>query len=194
MDFASKDWLKFALELYEKTKGMGLNENWGKKDLESLIDVASKFTGPSPPQTEKSENLQLEAGFAGPGETGDNAFWQQESNPPSVGTMAAGASKGSHNPPISIYESTKEVNIHVILPGVASRENLTLLLSPEMLELTGARTADGSLGAGNFYRTVRLPAPVEPAGTTATYRNGFLYIRAPKKALPSPLKIEVRFE
>lgn len=204
MNLNNKDWLKFALDLYEKTKDMGLNENWDKKELGSLIDTASNFnfTGTNPPQPEsrpqKEEKFQQETSFSGPAKNENNAFWQQDSGPPGGLASTAGALKGGYAPPVSIYETTGEVNVHVILPGIASRDNLTLLLSQDALELSGTRITGGFSSGNkkneNFYRTVRLPAPVNPSEVTATYRNGFLYIRAPKKNHPPLLKIEVNFE
>lgn len=199
MNINNKEWLNFALELYERTKSLGLQEAWSKNDLDWLMGAAGKaaFTGFSP-QSGGEQNVYGEAGMSGAGQTVENAFWQQDSGPSGAGPFASAAPKGGYAPPISIYETAREVNIHVILPGVTSREHLTLLLSPEALELSGARETGGFSGRSktneSFYRTVRFPAPVEPSGASATYRNGFLYIRAPKKTSPAPYKLEVIFE
>lgn len=200
MDFQNKDWLKFALELYEKTKDMGFTNNFNKGGLESLIDVANKFTstGLSHTQPDEEEKIHQEASFTNQEKVENEVFWQQESGPAHSGTFESGALKSGYNAPVSVHETTNEISIHVILPGIASRDDLNLFLSHEALELSGARTAvgfsGGNKGTENFYKKVRLPAPVDPSGATATYRNGFLYIRVPKKYLLSPLKIEVKFE
>ncbi len=200
MNFQNKDWLKFALELYEKTKDMGFTNDLNKGGLESLIDVANKFTstGFSHTQPDKGEKIQQEAGFTDQEKVESEVFWQQESGPVHSGTFESGATKSGYNAPVSVHETTNEISIHVILPGISSRDDLNLLLSHEALELSGTRTAvgfsGGNKGTENFYKKLRLPALVDPSGATATYRNGFLYIRVPKKNLLSPLKIEVKFE
>jgi len=199
MSMNNKGWLSFALELYEKVKELGLNQNLGKKELETLVDLASKFnvTGQSHPQTEE-EKIQPKAGLIDSANEENNTFWQQESGPTGGGISAPGALKGAYAPPISIYETAGGINVHVILPGITSRDDLTLLLSRDTLELSGARGV-GAIPAGgkekeDFFRTVHLPAPVEPSGATAIYRNGYLYISAPKKNRSTALKIEVKFE
>jgi len=199
MSFDQKDWLKYALDLYEKAKETGLINNWGQEDLSSLREMADKFnnfTGMGPVQPGKGKQIQKEAVLK-EGETEGGSFWQQE-GPPHSGAFTQGTIKNSYAPPISIYETVKEINVHAILPGIASKDDLNILLSQEAMELSGTRTAVGFLGDKkineNFYRMVRLPAPVEPSGATASYRNGFLYIRIPKKNHPSPVKITVKFE
>ncbi|OPX87042.1 Hsp20/alpha crystallin family protein [Pelotomaculum sp. PtaB.Bin117] len=200
MSFNQKDWLKNALDLYEKAKDTGLINNWGTDDLNSLREMADKFnnlTGMSPVQPDKGEQIQKEA-VSKEEETESESFWKQESVSPHSGAFASGATKNSFTPPISIYETVKEVSIQAILPGIVSKDDLNILLSQEAMELSGARTAVRFLESkktnDNFYRIVRLPAPVEPSGATASYRNGFLYIRVPKKNYPSPIKIMVKFE
>ncbi|NLI12895.1 Hsp20/alpha crystallin family protein [Pelotomaculum propionicicum] len=200
MNFQNKDWLKFALELYEKTKDMGFTNYWDKGGLESLIDVANKFTstGIGHTQPDKGEKIQQEASFTDQEKIENEVFWQQETGPVHSGTFVSGATKSGYNVPVSVHETNNEISIHVIIPGIASRDDLNLLLSHEALELSGVRTAVGFSGGDkrieNFYKKVRLPALVDPSGATATYRNGFLYIRVPKKSLLSPLKMEVKFE
>lgn len=200
MSFNQKDWLKYALDLYEKAKETGLINNWGQEDLSSLREVADKFdnlTGMGSVQANKGEQIQKEAVIK-EGETEGESFWQQESGPPHSGAFTSGAIKNSFAPPISIYETVKEVNVQAILPGIASKDDLSILISQEAMELSGTRTAVGFLGDKktneDFYRIVRFPAPVEPSRATASYRNGSLYIRVPKKNHPSPIKIMVKFE
>ena len=200
MDLNNKDWLKFALDLYEKTKEMGLINNWDKGGLESLIETAGRFnsTGPGPTQPSKGGKIQQESELTDQEKAENEAFWQQESGSPHGITFGAGATNSGHDPPISVYESAREVSVHVILHGIASRDDLVLLLSHEALELSGTRIVGGFSGGDKrnekFHRIVRLPAPVDPSGATAIYRNGFLYMNAPKKNRLSPLKIEVKFE
>jgi|GEM_PF-1574856 len=200
MSFNQKDWLKYALDLYEKAKDMGLINNWGQEDLNSLREMTDKFnnlTSMGSVKPDKGKQVQKEMVIK-EGETESENFWQQESDPTHGGVFNTGATGNSFAPPICIYETVKEVNVHVTLPGIASRDDLNILLSQEAVELSGTRTVAGFLGGQkineNFYKIVRFPVAVEPSGATARYRNGFLYIRVPKKNNPSPVKIVAKFE
>jgi len=200
MGFDQKDWLQYAFELYAKAKDMGLMNNWGQEDLNSLREVADKFnnfTGTGSGQPSKGEQIQKEA-VSQEEEMEGGSFWQQESGPSPGSPFPRDAKKNSFAPPISIYETAREVNVDAILPGIASRDDLNIVLSQEAMELSGTRATAGLFGGKktneNFYKIIRLPAPVDPSGATASYRKGFLYIRAPKKNHPSPIKLTVQFE
>lgn len=64
MNFDNKDLLKFAFELYKKTKDKGLVSNWGIDGLESLIEAASQynFTGLIHTQPNKGGKIKQETG------------------------------------------------------------------------------------------------------------------------------------
>ncbi|NPV73944.1 MAG: Hsp20/alpha crystallin family protein [Pelotomaculum sp.] len=199
MNFSNKDWLKFALDLYEKTRDMGFMNGIDKNGLESLIDMAGKlnFSGPWPAQPGKGGKIQQEAAPAEQEKAENEAFWQQKSHPFYGGKQPA-QTKSGRNIPVSVFETAGEVSIHIVLPELASRNDLALFISPEALELSGTMVCGGTAGGDkrteNFHKTVRLPAPVDPSGAAAVYRNGTMYVRAPKKNFFSPQKIEVRFE
>lgn len=191
------DWLKFALDLQQKVQNMGFGANMGKKELESLIEAANNLTSTTY-QNEKTNIPRQEESITESGKAEAKDFWKQYPGSPEGSVITSDSLKDAYSPPVSIYESAKEVNIHIILPGIASESDLTVLFSHEALDLSGIRTTGGNQGGDKkterFHRTLRLPAPVEPSEAAATYRGGFLSISAPKKG-PSPFsEVEVRFE
>jgi len=195
-----KDWLKIALELYEKSKGMGVLNSLGKDGLEDLMKIVGQLN-PAAINTKQlhkeEEKLAQETVPIESIKDDEDGFWKQESGPPLGQESAAKTSKGDYTPPISIHETVGSVNLHIILPGIISSDDLNILLSQEEAELYGTKST-GRVSGGvktneKFYRLIRLPAPVDPSRATATYRNGFLYISIPKKDRPSHFKIQVEF-
>jgi HSP20 family protein len=102
-----------------------------------------------------------------------------------------GADAGPWAPPVDIFETTDDALVIVAeLPGV-KQEDVQVTVLDGTLTLRGERkvapAGEGEAvlrrerAAGPFVRHVLLPAAVDPARMTATYREGVLTIRAPKK-------------
>jgi hypothetical protein len=124
VSYDQKDLLKFALDLYQRTKDTGLINNWNKDGLESLLEVikginpselvSSTLTG-GEKKTNQQKPLQ-----SNPQEDENHIFWKQETSPFQNSTTGSGQSKAGNVSPISIYETTRDVSIQAILPGIAS--------------------------------------------------------------------------
>jgi HSP20 family protein len=102
-----------------------------------------------------------------------------------------GADAGPWAPPVDIFETTDDALVIVAeLPGV-KQEDVQVTVLDGTLTLGGERkvapAGEGEVvlrrerAVGPFVRHVLLPATVDPARMTATYREGVLTIRAPKK-------------
>lgn len=102
-----------------------------------------------------------------------------------------GAAAGPWAPPVDIFETTDDALVIVAeLPGV-KQEDVQVTVLDGTLTLAGERkvapAGEGEAvlrrerAVGPFVRHVLLPATVDPARMTATYREGVLTIRAPKK-------------
>ena len=101
-----------------------------------------------------------------------------------------GADAGPWAPPVDIFETDDALVIVAELPGV-KQEDVQVTVLDGTLTLRGERkvapAGEGEAvlrrerAAGPFVRHVLLPAAVDPARMTATYREGVLTIRAPKK-------------
>ena len=106
-------------------------------------------------------------------------------------------------PAIDVEETPKEVIIRAELPGL-KREEIHLQAQRDTLVLTGERkqeveTEEKTLHwverfYGKFQRVLRLPSDVDGAQASATYENGVLVIRLPKKeeAQNREIAIEVK--
>ncbi|MDF9407986.1 Hsp20/alpha crystallin family protein [Pelotomaculum isophthalicicum JI] len=198
MNSADKNWFKLALDLYEKTKGMNVYGNLNKDVLDHLMEIANHIAFPNLNTAQSEKEIKVEQAVSStPVKAEDNIVWQEGSAASYDLASTTDTIKGGYTPPISIYETPREVNVSAILPGIASRNNLNVLLSQETLELSGTRdvieTSGNKIENKRFFKTIRLPALVEPSGATATYHNGFLYVKAPKKNRSSQ-NITVKFE
>jgi len=96
---------------------------------------------------------------------------------------------GEWVPALDVAETKDAVTVTAELPGVDAKE-LTVTLDGEYLTLKGEKEntreekeerrhrVERTYGA--FTRTVRLPAPVDAAKVTATFKNGVVAIALPK--------------
>lgn len=195
MSYDQKDLLKFALDLYQKTKGTGLNTNNGLGAiLEAVTKINPSELTPSSLNSEdkknRQENLQNKLQ-----EDKNHLFWKEGIRTPQSSVGGTEQSNTRNVSPISIYETIKDINIQAILPGVVSHKDLHVLISPEVIELYGTKVRPGdSNQVDNFYKIIRLPAAADPSGATATYRNGLLSISISKKEPALPRRVPVRFD
>jgi HSP20 family protein len=93
-------------------------------------------------------------------------------------------------PPVDIYETDDALILEVELPGV-STEAVSVELHEHTLRLSGERTREPAVTGGRyqreegrygaFQRAFRLPTIVDDAKVHATYKNGVLALRLPKR-------------
>jgi len=105
-------------------------------------------------------------------------------------------------PPIDVYETRDDLVVSVELPGLQERD-IHLAMTGDLLTLRGRRGPTAGppqeryhrieRWSGPFERHIRLPIPVQTDRIRATYRDGVLEIRLPKRdeARPREIKIEV---
>jgi HSP20 family protein len=90
-------------------------------------------------------------------------------------------------PPTDVYETDDSIVVLVEIAGL-SPQDYAITLNARILTVTGERRSpEGKLAYqqmeirhGKFRAEVHLPWPLEGAGQTATYENGFLKITLPK--------------
>ncbi|MDD4237490.1 MAG: Hsp20 family protein [Desulfotomaculaceae bacterium] len=186
MSYNQKDLLKFALDLFQKINKPGFSDSLNKDVLEVLKTINVSELPPSSLTGGEKKNQQ---------EDENQLFWKQEASLPQNDASGPGQTKVENVSPVSIYETTRDVNLQAILPGIVSHEDLHLLISQEAIELYGARVPPGDNNPVDyFHKIIRLPATVEPSGATATYHNGLLALSVPKKKPDPPLRVSVKFE
>lgn len=103
-------------------------------------------------------------------------------------------------PPINIYEGEDAFLLRAELPGV-SADDLDITTRRHELILSGRRNAPdlGEGGScrrrertfGRFNRTFTLPDTIDSERIDATYHDGVLQLRMPKRAETAPRQIAV---
>jgi HSP20 family protein len=107
---------------------------------------------------------------------------------------------GTWEPPVDIYETDDALVLEVELPGV-STDAISVELHEHTLRLSGERTREPAVKGGHyqrqegrygaFQRAFRLPTIVDQAKVKATYKNGVLALRLPKRDAARPPGIPI---
>jgi HSP20 family protein len=107
---------------------------------------------------------------------------------------------GTWEPPVDIYETDDALVLQVELPGV-SKDAVNVELHEDTLRLSGERTREPSIIGGQyqreegrygaFQRAFRMPTIVDQAKIQATYNDGVLALRLPKRAAATPQGIPI---
>ena len=97
---------------------------------------------------------------------------------------------GYREPSIDIVETDKEIIATAEMPGL-NKEDIKINITENRLEISAEmkreeeRTERGytyrERRRGAYYRSIVLPTPVDSENSKATYNNGVLEIRMPKK-------------
>jgi HSP20 family protein len=107
-------------------------------------------------------------------------------------------------PPVDIYETDDHVVvIKAELPEV-KREDINVTFESNVLTLKGERKQETTRSSDGFQRTERsygsftrsftLPATVDAARIAATYKDGVLTIRLPRREESKPKQISVNVD
>lgn len=91
---------------------------------------------------------------------------------------------GTREPLTDVIESRDTISVTVELPGVA-KDDIQLTVTPRQAKIH----VDGE--DRRYFKTVDLPADVDPDSTRATYRNGVLDITIHKVEDDSGKRIEI---
>lgn len=103
-------------------------------------------------------------------------------------------------PPTNIFTDREGFLIKMEVPGVAPEE-VAIEAQGRTLTVSGTRGAtspqDGSFhrrerGAGQFSRSLQLPADLDLSRAEATCKHGILTIRVPKKEEAKPRQISIK--
>ena len=107
-------------------------------------------------------------------------------------------------PAINVNISAQAVEIDGFVPGIDPK-NIEVKLEKGVLSVAGERKHDSRVDeasevnvhiderfAGRFHRVVTLPDDVDGNAVTATYKDGVLKIRAPRREAPQPRRISIQ--
>lgn len=88
-------------------------------------------------------------------------------------------------PLIELIEKKKQISLLIKLPGI-KRENISLMVTPQYIEISGFETRiEGTyylneINYGPFSRKLRLPSSIDPSRVQASLKNGILKVILPK--------------
>ncbi len=104
-------------------------------------------------------------------------------------------------PAIDIYETKDDVVVKAELPGM-SKEDIKINIVDNSLIIEGEKKQEKEVKEENYYRVerrygafrrvVEIPVPVKTENVEATYKDGVLEIKLPKKEEAKPKEIEVK--
>ncbi|NUR55710.1 MAG: Hsp20/alpha crystallin family protein [Acidobacteria bacterium] len=105
-------------------------------------------------------------------------------------------------PAVDVFENAAhEYVIKAELPEV-KREDIAITFDNGVLTLSGERTSEVDTTRDNYHRIERqhgtftrsftLPASVDPARIEASYKDGVLTVRVPKREEARPKQIEIK--
>lgn len=109
-------------------------------------------------------------------------------------------SKGTFVPELNVYETDKEFEITVALPGM-SKDDINIGFENNTITISGERNLPEEEGTkyhriesrfGKFERSLPLPNVIDEENINATYDNGVLTITVPKQKEKAGKKIEVK--
>jgi HSP20 family protein len=128
----------------------------------------------------------------------DRLFEESFVSPERLFSWAFGT--GGRAMPLEIYETPDELVIRALMPGVTP-ENLEVQYQQGVLALRGRTEAPPAhddwtwhlreFGHGEMTRTVTLPREIDPDQAQATFENGILTLRLPKREEAKPKTIRV---
>jgi len=104
-------------------------------------------------------------------------------------------------PPVDIYETEQhELVIKAELPDM-KREDISITFENNVLTLQGERKVEHEIARdrfqrmerfqGSFSRSFTLPATIDAASISASYKDGVLTIRLPQRAEAKPKQITI---
>lgn len=116
------------------------------------------------------------------------------------GARPGQAADGAWSPPVDAWETKSELRVQVELPGTQARQ-IRLDFVEGVLTIRAERPPDPALQRdlvrqvecryGSFVRRLTLPAAIDPDRVRATYRDGVLDIRLPKRTELQPREVPI---
>jgi HSP20 family protein len=107
---------------------------------------------------------------------------------------------GAWLPPADMWETKVDLRVQVELPGVQERD-IRVDFSDGVLTIRADRPPDPALQHdqalqvecrhGSFVRCLALTAPIDADRIRATYRDGVLDIRLPKRTASQPRRVPI---
>lgn len=110
------------------------------------------------------------------------------------------AADGAWSPPADVSETKNDLRVQVELPGVQAR-HVRIDFFEGVLTIRADRPPDPTLQRdqvlqvecryGSFVRRLTLPSPIDPDRVRATFQDGVLNIRLPKRIQSHPRYVPI---
>jgi len=110
------------------------------------------------------------------------------------------ALRGMQGPAVDVFQKDNDVLVEAELPGMdikdveinATENTLTIQgTTKREFEVKDEDFYRSERRWGSFFRSVELPAPIDPERAKASFKNGVLTIRAPLAAGAKPRKVAI---
>ena len=108
--------------------------------------------------------------------------------------------EGAWSPPVDVCETNNDLRVQVEMPGIQERQ-IRIEFFEGVLTIRAERPPDPALRRdqvqqvecryGSFMRRLTLPFPIDPDRIRATYRDGVLDIRLPKRVESQPRHVPI---
>jgi HSP20 family protein len=122
---------------------------------------------------------------------------------PTLGAFLRRGTFNDWNPALDVHEEKDQIVVVAELPGM-KKEDIEISLHNGLLSISGERKEEKAVGEGQsrrqerffgrFSRTITLPALIDAAKVTATYKDGLLTVNLPKTEEAKPKQIAVQAE
>ncbi len=106
-------------------------------------------------------------------------------------------------PPIDVYEQDNNIMVKANLPGLR-KEDINITATDDSISLSGESRREEEAKEGGFYRrerqmgkffrTIPMPAEINPDQVKASFKDGVLEISAPKAAEEKAKEKKVQIE
>ncbi|HEY9855238.1 MAG TPA: Hsp20/alpha crystallin family protein [Stenomitos sp.] len=110
------------------------------------------------------------------------------------------ALRGMQGPAVDVFQRENEIVVEAELPGLDIKD-VEINATENLLTLQGTSQREAEVKEENFYRaerrwgsffrSIELPAPIDPEQATASFKNGVLTVRAPLAAGAKPRKVSI---
>ena len=106
-------------------------------------------------------------------------------------------------PRVDISENDDEIIVHADIPGM-EKDNIKITLTDNVLSISGEKKIERDEKKANYHRVERvfgsfqrsfyIPTNVDASKISASYKNGVLEVKLPKKEEAKPKEIPVKVE
>ena len=188
-----KSWLDKAMEMQKMIPGMGIDSNWYKDMLGSVMKGHPGSGMFNFQDSGESGDRQDEEETAGASGGAGSSGGPRGAGAEAPSGASGAAPPGAWQPQFTISETAGQITLTAYIPGIRSKDDISIRLRGDTLYVSG-KNQDPLEGRDGrileFFRAIRLPGSVRSDGTSAHYANGSLTVKIPKNR---PVSVDLDF-